>query len=360
MDSERTFDAAAASMIVERCKPPKVPGVSQSTIKLVLLILRGLGAPGSPIVGCAHELEDRTCLGERAIRAAIALLRDQGMLVQLQTSAPGKAAAYMLEYGELMSWLSDEHREAVEGVITRRGGRPNTGAERRRTPAPRADEHRRSAPPSNATPARGAGTPARGAATPAHSAGDLKEERAIRAKPAAAAAAEISVEEALGLTASAKIPDGMRLQLAQVIAKRRVSDRELALVALERLCERLRDGGVKTPTGLLVSLLDEPDGPEPAQATLKRREAERADARTCARLEQLDQDQLTELASRLKQLLEYEAHRDDIPKIFVGDNFARPILEDSMRHARRWIGWRWDQLTEIPLDQPAHMPGVSS
>lgn len=60
-------------------------------------------------------------------------------------------------------------------------------------------------------------------------------------------------------------------QCAETLLRSGVRDAETGLVALERLAEAVKGGTVKSPVGLLKSILGDGEIPEPAQKTVSRR-----------------------------------------------------------------------------------------
>lgn len=80
----------------------------------------------------------------------------------------------------------------------------------------------------------------------------------------------------------AKLDRDTAAQCARSLVELGIADAETGMTALERLAERLSDGGVKTPTGLFRTLLTQQGGSEPAKATgarHRRREHERKNLR---------------------------------------------------------------------------------
>jgi hypothetical protein len=295
------IDAAQAAIIVDRCVPPSDLGIAASTLKAVLWCLRGLGAPGSELGVASGVVALRTCLSDRAVRKAIAVLRDRGILEQTSTPAPGRCARFMVNYLKLAEWLAaDDRQQARIRTEPSPNNQPNTGTTCRRTPAPDAAEHRHHLPPSRSTPARGSATPARGAATPASGAADSKEGAALPAKTSssssAAAAAAItdrwSEWDLVGRRAG--LEPGLAGQAAALLVQIGHDDANTARIALERLAERVKSGSVTNPVGLLKRILEQPGGPELSRQGVARLRAAELKARQLD--EFLDRDVPEEVA----------------------------------------------------------------
>lgn len=287
------IDKVQAAIITDRCTPPKGLGSAPSTIKAVIWCLRGLGAPGSDL--CVHLaiVERRTCLSARAVRSVISILREFAILTLIEAPAPGRASRYRMDYKQLAEWLDDGDREAARLL--------DGGSTRHRSEAAHATERRHHTPPikstvaaRSATVASDAATVAAHSATVAPDAGDIKEETAIPAKPAAAAA-QLGAEQLLAAAAAGGLVDGVEewiklgkgaglqvgdaRQCAQALHSLGLQDREIGINALERLSERMKGGGVQNPIGLLRSFVDQRDDLESSVRanTRKRNREQRRD-----------------------------------------------------------------------------------
>jgi len=67
---------------------------------------------------------------------------------------------------------------------------------------------------------------------------------------------------------------GLAGQCAELLLELGWTNQDAALVALERLEERVVGGGVENPVGLFRAILTRPGGPEPSRKAIKRRAAE--------------------------------------------------------------------------------------
>lgn len=293
------MDAGEASIIVDRCRPPDGLGSAPSTIKAVLWCLRGLGAPGSLISVHAEVIEDRTCLSERAVRKAMATLREHGVLDQVQAQAPGRPAGYRMNYARLAEWLSDDDRARIRLPTP-----SNTGTRCRRTPAPNAGEHRHLMPVSDQhrhlvppTPASGAATPASGAGVPIRTAGASCIPAKDQQQQQAAAAAAVSPDRWEDMGRRAGLSVALAAQCADALTRRAWTDQEAAQIALERLAERQAVETPRNPVGLFLTILTAPGGPEPSTAAIKR--ASQLDAKRLAHLRTMTSEQAAALRSQI-------------------------------------------------------------
>jgi len=76
-------------------------------------------------------IEDRTCLGETAVKKALKVLIDHEVLIQEGRPAPGRPARFTLDYRKLAEWLDPGDRQ----IIRLDNIKPDAGASRLRTPA---------------------------------------------------------------------------------------------------------------------------------------------------------------------------------------------------------------------------------
>lgn len=318
------IDASTASIITDRAIPPQGLGAAPSSIKLVLYCLRGLGAPGAFLSVPRGVIEDRTQLGETAVKKVIRILLKAGILVQVEKPAPGRVARYQVSYVKLADWLCGADRQVVQlDTVQRHAGatRPrHTGATRPGSQAQRAPEHRRDAPPSDSTQARSARTQARRAQTPAHSAPDYKEVTALPALPAAAALSatqQLANAAAAGvgvMTGEAWETLGKRAGLerdtasiaAHTLVELGIADAERGLRAMEKLAERLKSPNqVKNPTGLLRTIAARPGEPEPTTESVKReRIATQKRDRTREMLHSYEPETLERIAQKTRIVVE--------------------------------------------------------
>ena len=360
------IDGSEATRIVDRAIPPDGLEATPGVIKSVLWCLRGLGAPGTEIGFYRDVIIRRTCWEKRSVSRAMHDLRQAGILVFVKGAAPGRPAMYRMDYERLNEWVPEDERREIQAPDGR-----TTGT---RTGAPEAPERAHLVRSSESTGAPEARTGAPEARTGAPQTPDLKVvscNTCNTGSGGSAAAAEdhrIDREAAEELTRNAGVPEPRRETLARVVAEQELSDRELVLTALERLSERMAGGRVQNPTGLLVSLLRHPGGPEPAERTRKRRvreararEEDDQDRRLIEDLQALPDYELAELFDRVDMLIEHRGVANPkvehaIANIQSGD-IPGDISDDELRPARDYIRTNWGSLTSIPLSKSAHIPG---
>lgn len=314
-------------------------------------------------------IEDRTCLGETAVKKALRVLLDHEILIQVVKPAPGRTAQFRLDYRALAMWLDPSDRQ----IIRLDNIRSDTGATRPRTQARRAPERRRDAPVSESTQARGETTQARSAQTQARRAPVIKEVTALPAKIPAAAAAraetaktrtEPSAETQLAnaAAAAAGVMDlgawtrlgrkaGLDLDLAEqcghTLIELGVEEAEIGRRALERLAERL--GKIDNPIGFLRRLIGQDGGPEASKASVKRERLARQ--RREKLIEAMDTkwtpDGYTAVRLQLTAYLEHMLGEEVTRQLMPCEQYAKPI--------RRWeamldlIATQWEQIRQTPI-----------
>ena len=381
----KDIDAGTARIIVDRCRPPTGLGPAPSTLKLVLCMIRGFGAPGQDLKISTDVLMERTCLGPRAVRTCLSTLREHGILEVVDAPAPGRATTYKVHYERLADWMNpvDRARYVGEDPPERpQDTHPNGGTTRRRTEASGAAERRQHAPPSESTAAPHAATAAPESVKAASGAADLKEraevpEESGSSSSAAAAAGAHGSEEAEArsrddlehLANRAGLKPVVAAQCATAIAaKCPDADTERILASLELVAERLAQGCVKSPTGFALTLIQAEHEPEPALATAKRRRSEqRSRARreldewVIAKLQGMALRQRSELARRVIMTLEARGEFKHEARHSIGESgFVYPIDSDELRPAREYIGTHWGMLTSFSLNLPAVPRGQAS
>lgn len=354
------IDGAQAMIITDRAIPPQGLGASPSTIKLVLWCLRGLGAPGAALSVPRELIEHRTQLGERAVRSVVSILKDAGILEQIGQPSPSRPAQYMMHYRKLAEWLPEADRE----ILRIDDHHTHTGAQRRRSPARDAAEHRRTAPPNKTTPARDAATAARGAGTAARDAAVLKEVTALPALPAAAApspelqlanlaaaAAGVMDHEAwVRVGRRAGLDVDLAAQCARTIASLGVEDARTGMMALERLGERL--GKIDNPTGFLRTLLEQQGGPDPSKASSKReRLTGHNREKLLASLNSWTPEQLSGLRERTRAYLDSKLSDKIARQLMPCGQYARPLT--SWPEMLDLIAARFQDIKATQIDKGA-------
>lgn len=374
---EDYIDAGQATIITDRCKPPKNQTAAPSTVKSVLWCLRGLGAPGMTLSIPRGVIEDRTCLGETAVKKAQRVLLDHEILIQVGKPAPGRSAQFRLDYRKLAEWLDPSDRQ----IIRLDNIKPNAGATRPRSQARSAPEHRRDAPASDSTPAQSAPVEINAGATrprsQARSAPGIKVEPALRpAKrntPAAAAARaetakdrtppDADLQLANAAAAAAGVMDleawtrigrraGLEIDLAgqcaHTLIELGVEDAEVGMRALERLSERL--SRIDHPPAFVRKLVAQDGGPEASKAAIRRERgaAQRRD-RLLDAMSTWPRESHEVVRRKLRAHLEHELGEDVARQLMPCEQYARPL--SSWTAMLDYIAVHWDAIKATPLPE---------
>jgi len=341
------IDAGQATIITDRCVPPKGLGCGQPTLKSVLWCLRGLGAPGADLCVPTSIIELRTCLSKRSVRMAIAILKEHGILEQIGTPAPGRAARYRMHYERLAEWLQPSDR--VDARLKTTG---NGCSSRTRTDAAPALERVQDMHAIKSTGAAPAATGAAPAPSGAAPAADIKEETAIPASTSSSSSAQQAEQILAAAAAGGLIFDqgewvkeakrvgfdsGLAGQCAHSFIELGINDRTIGIVALERLRERLSSGSVRNPLGLLRTIATRPGGPEPSQKSIKRTQAqERRRNEFIKFIQNQPGDAIGMLQTRTQTLIEGELGAEICSELMPDGKFRFDLIN-------------WDQMTDFIL-----------